>query len=417
MKGAKVFVAMALVRSCEAAFFAPRANPIDAGQGPWAGSVRPRRPPPQCWTPGLRAPMNNIGTTGRALGGAVMETAFARFRRLLIGRISSGGPRVSSPANVESLDTEPVPPPSPPTAPLAPEAPVAAAPAPATLAMAELFVMFGPFPQRSGQGGTSFNLGMVHVFAGSAAAYGAPRADGRLIPIKGHQPAFSVLGSTYGGDGMTDFALPDLRGRVAIGGRPDGEIGEQSLILTYMIAPMGGGGAPLPGMVALFAPYFVPDGWLRADGALLPKSEYGGLFYAIGTTFGGNETEYSLPDLQGAAVVGAGQGPGLPPVALGQKVSGPVPGIGLNYLICTRGYVPPNEGLGEFPDAQPFLGQVIAYAGANVPPDWAACDGALVRIEDNRALYAVIGTTYGGDGTTNFALPDLRGRMVTGLVA
>jgi microcystin-dependent protein len=60
------------------------------------------------------------------------------------------------------------------------------------------------------------------------------------------------------------------------------------------------------------------------------------------------------------------------------------------------------------------LGEVIAFAGAAAPDGWAFCDGTLLAIADYQALFALIGTTYGGDGQDNFALPDLRGRMLTG---
>lgn len=48
---------------------------------------------------------------------------------------------------------------------------------------------------------------------------------------------------------------------------------------------------------------------------------------------------------------------------------------------------------------------------AKIPQDWQACNGALLKIADYQPLYALIGTTYGGDGITTFALPDLRGRV------
>lgn len=60
--------------------------------------------------------------------------------------------------------------------------------------------------------------------------------------------------------------------------------------------------------------------------------------------------------------------------------------------------------------AEPFIGEIRVFASQVVPKGWAACDGQLLPINGNQALYAVIGTTYGGNGTTTFALPDLRGR-------
>ncbi|MGH1519609.1 phage tail protein [Chryseobacterium sp. JK1] len=61
---------------------------------------------------------------------------------------------------------------------------------------------------------------------------------------------------------------------------------------------------------------------------------------------------------------------------------------------------------------EPFLGQ-IAFVPYNFPPkNWAECNGQLLPIAQNTALFSLLGTTYGGNGTTNFALPDMRGRMV-----
>ncbi|MFS0724277.1 phage tail protein [Paenibacillus sp. 1P07SE] len=58
-----------------------------------------------------------------------------------------------------------------------------------------------------------------------------------------------------------------------------------------------------------------------------------------------------------------------------------------------------------------YVGEIRMFAGNYAPQGWAICDGSIVNIYDNEALYSLIGTTYGGDGRTNFALPDLRGRV------
>lgn len=61
--------------------------------------------------------------------------------------------------------------------------------------------------------------------------------------------------------------------------------------------------------------------------------------------------------------------------------------------------------------SEPYLGE-IRMAGFNFAPrGWALCNGQLVSIAQNSALFALLGTTYGGDGQTTFALPDLRGRV------
>ena len=59
---------------------------------------------------------------------------------------------------------------------------------------------------------------------------------------------------------------------------------------------------------------------------------------------------------------------------------------------------------------EPFLGEIIMFGGNFAPRSWAFCNGQLLPIAQNTALFSILGTTYGGDGRTTFALPDLRGR-------
>lgn len=59
---------------------------------------------------------------------------------------------------------------------------------------------------------------------------------------------------------------------------------------------------------------------------------------------------------------------------------------------------------------EPFIGEISMFAGNFAPRGWAFCDGQMLPISQNSALFSILGTTYGGDGRTTFALPDLRGR-------
>ena len=80
------------------------------------------------------------------------------------------------------------------------------------------------------------------------------------------------------------------------------------------------------------------------------------------------------------------------------------PSLGLTCTIALSGIYPSRS-------FDPFLGQ-ISYVGFNFAPrNWALCDGQLLAISSNSALFSLLGTTYGGDGRTTFALPDLRGRV------
>lgn len=61
--------------------------------------------------------------------------------------------------------------------------------------------------------------------------------------------------------------------------------------------------------------------------------------------------------------------------------------------------------------AQPYVGEIRMFAGNFAPSGWMFCEGQLLPISENETLFQLIGTTYGGDGETTFALPDLRGRI------
>jgi microcystin-dependent protein len=89
----------------------------------------------------------------------------------------------------------------------------------------------------------------------------------------------------------------------------------------------------------------------------------------------------------------------------GQAINNMPPYLALNYCIALQGIFPSRD------IADPFIG-TIGIFGFNFPPrGWAQCDGHLLSISQNQALFSLLGTMYGGDGRTTFALPDLRGRV------
>lgn len=62
-----------------------------------------------------------------------------------------------------------------------------------------------------------------------------------------------------------------------------------------------------------------------------------------------------------------------------------------------------------------IMGYITMFSGNFAPKDWASCEGQLLAISQNQALYAIVGTSFGGDGRTTFALPDLRSRVPVGI--
>ncbi len=81
------------------------------------------------------------------------------------------------------------------------------------------------------------------------------------------------------------------------------------------------------------------------------------------------------------------------------------PYLAVHYIIALQGIYPSRNG------ADPFIGQITIFAGNFPPRGWAFCDGQLLTVSSNDALFSLLGTIYGGDGITTFALPDLRGRL------
>lgn len=67
-----------------------------------------------------------------------------------------------------------------------------------------------------------------------------------------------------------------------------------------------------------------------------------------------------------------------------------------------------------FAQEPPYVGEIRVFAGNFAPQGWAICDGTLLPISNNETLYSLLGITYGGDGQTTFALPDLQGRVPIG---
>eukprot|EP01060_Flectonema_neradi_P035489 TRINITY_DN6545_c1_g1_i1.p1 TRINITY_DN6545_c1_g1~~TRINITY_DN6545_c1_g1_i1.p1 ORF type:complete len:137 (+),score=29.09 TRINITY_DN6545_c1_g1_i1:32-412(+) len=91
------------------------------------------------------------------------------------------------------------------------------------------------------------------------------------------------------------------------------------------------------------------------------------------------------------------------------------PFLGLNYIIAIMGVYPSrSDREAQTLSVEGMLGEVRLFAGNFAPRSWAFCDGQLLPIAQNTALFSILGTTYGGDGVTTFALPDLRGRVPLG---
>ncbi len=357
---------------------------------------------------------------------------------------------------------------------------------------------------------TDFNvLGEVKWFAGNFAPVGYTIPQGQELSIASNQALFSKFGTTYGGDGVSTFRLPDLRGRAILGagttiqmgrlygntevtlntgqlpahshGTTDGlttsttgsaspaAIDNQmpSIALQYQVNTVGifpSRSITVPGNVSVSSATSGPNaflgfinidaaldndtGTLPANNQLLTINSNQALFSLYGTMHGGDgRTTFGLPDTEGRLVVGAGNGPGLTsrnlgatrgndtvtltdanlpshvhsdgsdltdPAGGGQAINLIEEEVALNYVISLLGTYP-SRGTGtSSPFGEPFIGEVALFGGNFAPRGWAFAHGQLLAISQYSALFSILGTEFGGDGRTTFALPDLRGRAPIG---
>jgi microcystin-dependent protein len=234
--------------------------------------------------------------------------------------------------------------------------------------------------------------GTIKLFGGNFAPVEWLLCDGSLLQISQYNALYAAIGTTYGGDGSTTFAIPDLRGRIPVcSGNGPG--------LTLRTAGSKGGTE----QVTLIA------NDISAHSHALAATD------AVATSRGA--TSASLPaESQGRIYAPPAASPvAMSPAAIstvggGQPHDNIQPSLSINHIICTNGLSP---SLGDdFPT--PFIGEIALNAGLNSWHLWTPCDGRLVQISTNTALFSLLGTTYGGDGRTTFALPDLRGRVPMG---
>jgi microcystin-dependent protein len=133
--------------------------------------------------------------------------------------------------------------------------------------------------------------------------------------------------------------------------------------------------------ISLFAFNFAPAGWVPCEGQLLPISQDTPYYFLLGGAYGGDgQTSFALPDYRGLAPEG------------------------MQYCIALEGVWPQASG------GTPTIGELalLPYQQQQlVPNGWMPCTHQQLSVADNETLFEVIGATFGGDGATTFALPDL----------
>lgn len=237
-------------------------------------------------------------------------------------------------------------------------------------------------------------IGEVRIFAFNYAPINWLPCNGATLEVKSYTILYSVIGNTFGGNGTTTFMLPNISGKAVMGSgagqgltsRSLGEVvGKNDHMLTIPEMPSHRHRITASAPTATLSDSISPAGNFPAKIDQKP-------------IYSGNSKLIKLMELD--------------QVQSGKSIphNNMQPSLVMNYCICNEGEYPASGGISGIV-GEPYLGEIKMFAGIRIPDGWAVCDGRLLRIDQNDALYELLGTKFGGDGIYNFALPDLRGRV------
>ena len=236
-------------------------------------------------------------------------------------------------------------------------------------------------------------VGEIRMFAGNFAPAGWMFCEGQLLPISENETLFQLIGTTYGGDGQSTFALPDLRGRIPIH-QGNGFIlaetgGAEEITLTVNQIP------------AHTHPMLATDGPATSQRRQRQRA-------------GASPRRVRI--LRRRRADGTWR-PAIGPAGGSQPHTNFQPYLCVDFIISLFGIFPSAKDADrrerptrEETMADPFVAEIRIFPFNFAPKGWAWCNGQLLPLSQNTALFSLLGTTYGGDGKSNFALPDLQGR-------
>lgn len=239
-------------------------------------------------------------------------------------------------------------------------------------------------------------LGEIRLFAFDYAPQGWMPCDGTILPINDNEVLFTLLGTTYGGDGVTTFALPDMRGRIPVGvGMGTGlnkewKLGEKfgEEFVTLDVSNLPKHSHELYGTTS-------QGNTNQPEKSLLASAPLGDFVYTL--------TDYfdTYMNSESTTSVGAAK-----------PIDNMMSTMALNYCIAVKGVHPLS---GEDITAEPFVGEVKIFANNFVPDGFYPCNGTFLEInrDDNIPLFSVIGNKFGGFANVSFKLPYLEDAAIS----
>lgn len=309
-------------------------------------------------------------------------------------------------------------------------------------------------------------LGEIRLFAFTQVPAGFEACAGRELMINQNQALYSLLGLTFGGTPNVKFKLPDLRGRAVVGAQVQANtdaktgvyrLGDMAGVETVTLvegqlpahthllqATDGDGNAPFGKDTNLASPRVSATQTHQPIPIYADAAGAASTLVSLASSTVSTEPGDSLPhnNIQPSAalnfcLVVSGYYPssdGLPPPTAGKQEGEAVAegvatedGLTAEDGLKIEEVLMPEDAIEPVKSSEPedvkvkqttsdqYFGEVRLFAGERVPGDWHVCDGTLLSINEHQALYALLGTTWGGDGNKTFAIPDLRSRVPVGV--
>ncbi len=222
--------------------------------------------------------------------------------------------------------------------------------------------------------------------------------DGRQLKKSEYRELYGLIGNIYGGDGSETFALPDLRGRVAMGsGQTEGS--------RYFYRDGDTGGETYNEIKLSNLPAHNHNYKLMGSSVQANETD------PIGNSFAkvSNDKKYSQKDpnveMRLEEVVKQEE-----VITEPGRLDNRMPSVVVNFMINVNDRNAINLD---------YLGNIVLWPGYTgiLPPEWHICDGEKLNINSYGALYSLLGKNYGGHGVYDFQLPDLRSRVAVGHLA
>lgn len=238
-------------------------------------------------------------------------------------------------------------------------------------------------------------LAEVKIFAFPFSPKGWAMCNGQLLPINQNQALFSLLGTMYGGNGQTTFALPNIRGRVPV------HKGHALDLSAWAQAEQRGTAFHALTVNEMPAHHHLVRA-VKAEGS--HDQPAGNALSHAASGIPSYSSEASDVNTPATGLTGQSQ-----------PHENRQPYLVLNYCIALQGIFPSMNKEVQSESAKgddSFVAEINMFAFNFAPRGYSSCDGQVMPLSQNTALFSLLGTMYGGDGRSTFGLPDIQGRVV-----